>query len=192
MAAKHTFRIFLEGGTYHIFNRGVNKRRIFHNDSDYQYFTECLFLSLLSESHLMEYLMSSYNKTKKVIRLIARFHANKNFASAIHLHAFCLMPNHFHLVLSQVGERDMSLFMKSLQIRYSMYYARKYKHIGPLFQGRYRAIYVSNEAYLGIVLHYVHENPSLFVADVRRYEWSSCRDYQNIVCRPWISKVTTL
>jgi len=107
--------------------------------------------------------------------------------------AFCLMPNHFHLVLRQKKENGVPLFMKKLGGGYAMYFNEKYQRVGSLFQGRFKAIAVADEAYFLQLSRYVHLNPAGLaergwkdkgIGDWRKvgeflenYRWSSYLDY---------------
>lgn len=82
-----------------------------------------------------------------------------NFHKRITLIAYCLMPNHFHLLIKQEGERDLELFMRSFMTRYTQYFNSRYKRVGPVYQGRYKAVLVSNEEQLFYLSRYIHRNP---------------------------------
>lgn len=77
----------------------------------------------------------------------------------VNIHAYSLMPNHFHIVLRQKAEHGISIFMRKVGTAYSMYFNAKYEHSGALFQGRFKSSHVSNEAYFRWVYSYVHLNP---------------------------------
>jgi putative transposase len=72
--------------------------------------------------------------------------------------AYCLMPNHVHLLL-ECGKTPLGKFMQGLQQSYTQYYNRKYKKVGHLFQGRYKAILCQKDAYLLELIRYIHLNP---------------------------------
>jgi len=113
---------------YHIYNRGVSKRKIFLMDDDYRFFM---------------YKLSFYNK-KYLINLIS----------------FCLMPNHFHLLLYTEDEKEnISKFMKGLQLSYAFYYNKKHDHSGHVFQGKYKNKVVNHPLYMDKITKYISENP---------------------------------
>jgi REP element-mobilizing transposase RayT len=74
------------------------------------------------------------------------------------IHSFCLMPNHYHLLL-QTYEENLSLIMRQINSRYSIYFNNKYKRVGPLWQGRYKSNYVYEENYLSSLVKYIEFNP---------------------------------
>jgi len=90
------------------------------------------------------------------------------------------MPNHFHLLLKQFTERAIVEFMRRVINSYTRYFNEKYKRIGALFQGCYRATLVETEFYLLHLSRYIHANPrELFknIQDFRKYSYSSYLDY---------------
>lgn len=82
---------------------------------------------------------------------------------------FVFLPNHFHFVLLQSGERSMVEFMRSLCIRYVLYFRKKYEHSGQLFQGRYKAVWLNGEARVQRAIEYVLNNPA--AAGYTNWRW---------------------
>ena len=82
-----------------------------------------------------------------------------NFAGDIELLAYCLMPNHFHLLIKQNNKDSISKFMRCIATNYSMYFNKRYDRIGSLFQGIYKAILIKNDNYLLHLTIYIHLNP---------------------------------
>lgn len=92
----------------------------------------------------------------------------------VSLHAFCLMPNHVHLLL-ECAEEPLSKFMQGIQQSYTQYFNRTYKKVGHLFQGRYKAIICDKDEYLLALVRYIHLNPvrSKLVERPEQYKYSS-------------------
>ena len=90
------------------------------------------------------------------------------------LYAYALMPKHFHLLL-EVGRVPLSKAIQALRYRYTHRYNQRYRNIGHLFQGRYKAILCDRDSYLMELRRYLHLNPvrAGMVSDPRRYSWSS-------------------
>lgn len=90
------------------------------------------------------------------------------------LHAFVLMPNHLHLLI-EVKKQSIDKIMQVLQTGYTMYFNRKYNHVGHLFQGRYKSFLVDKESYLLELVRYIHLNPvrAQIVENPIDYLWSS-------------------
>ena len=84
----------------------------------------------------------------------------------VEIFAYCMMPNHFHLVVRQKEENGIATFMKKLTTAYSMYFNTKYEHSGTLFQGRFKSRHIGTEAYFRYIFAYVHLNPlEIFQSD---------------------------
>src|SRR3989344_6007917 len=131
MPAKNALKLYVQNGYYHLYNRGVEKRETFLDKQDYGVFLGYLKEYLLPKNE--EELYKQYNaagtdwQTKQEIRKIL---ARNNFANEINLLAYCLMPNHFHLLIKQKSASSIDNFMRSLCTRYSVYFNRKHKRVG--------------------------------------------------------------
>lgn len=94
------------------------------------------------------------------------------------IYAYCLMDNHVHLIIYDNGN-DISLIMKSINVSYVIYFNRKYKRVGHLFQDRYKSEIVDNDIYLLELSKYIHNNPvkAGIVKNAIEYRWSSFSYY---------------
>ena len=90
---------------------------------------------------------------------------------------FCLMPNHFHLLLQQLSTEPLTKFMLSLSTSYSKYFNIKYDQVGRLYQERFRAVEVTTDEYLLYLTKYIHLNPTKLKVDITKYKWSSLNNY---------------
>lgn len=157
MPAKNRIKTYIDDSYYHLYNRGVDKRTIFVEQQDYAVFLSYLKTYLLpkNEKELREKLAdpSTDYKTRDKILKILRLN---NFSETLDLLGYCLMPNHFHLLVHQVWADTIHKFMNSLCTRYSMYFNRKCKRIGPLFQGVYKAVLVETDEQLLYLSCYIH------------------------------------
>lgn len=114
-------------------------------------------------------------------RFIRRLYLSKQKFS-IKCLAYCLMPNHFHLIIkSNDSEPKISFFMHSLQMSYSKYFNLKYNRTGALFQGTYKAKPIENEKYLLLLMHYIHSNPVKdgFINEASDWQFSSLKAWQD-------------
>ena len=101
--------------------------------------------------------------------------------------AFCLMPNHFHFLIKQSIFDTIDQFLNSLGTRYSMYFNRKYKRIGPLYQGVYKAVIVSSDEQLLHLSRYIHHQALASQGDaLEAKQPSSYSDYLGITHTPWV------
>lgn len=177
MPAKNAVKKYLQDGYYHIYNRGVEKRTIFQDEQDYKVFFSYLkdYLEPQDKDKLRRSLDGlPYPQKEAIIKIIFL----NNFVDEIDLLAFCLMPNHFHLLIKQKTERGIEDFMRSLGTRYVMYFNKRYKRVGSLFQGRYKAVLVDSDEQLLHLSRYIHLNPKLHKkASILNYEYSSLPSY---------------
>jgi putative transposase len=79
--------------------------------------------------------------------------------SRVQILAFCLMPNHFHLLLKESAGKNISRFLQRLQGAYAMYFMQKYKHSGRVFQGVFKSKHIKDDAYFDRIIAYIHQNP---------------------------------
>lgn len=171
----------------HTLNRGVDKRKIFMDEKDYVRFIHDLY-EFNDENWVSNVL---YRSVKSMD--IASPYIKKPRELLVDIHAFCLMPNHYHLLLSPLVEDGISKFMKKLNMGYAKYFNEKYERSGALFEGRYKRIPVEKEAHFIHLPFYIHFNPlDLFMPEWRdgtiknykkavnfleNYRWSSHLDY---------------
>jgi REP element-mobilizing transposase RayT len=126
---------------FHVYNRGVNGDAVFRSGTDYREFLQC-FRRHLSTDDFRDSHNRPYRKLHRSVTLIA----------------YCLMPNHFHLVLRQSEPDGMSRLMRSAMIGYGQYFNNRYDRYGPLFQGRYKASLIDTRTYAQRAIAYVHLN----------------------------------
>lgn len=180
MPSKNVIKQYVEGGIYHIYNRGVEKRIIFKENQDYKVFLNYLKQYLLPPEKPKERKITIKNYT-----FTAPARPLKNYHQKIELLAYCLMPNHFHLLIRQKDKNSMEYLMRSLLTKYSVYFNTKYDRVGTLFQGPYKAVLVDNDNQLLHLSRYIHLNP---VKDSPLHmAYSSYADYIDLRKTPWIN-----
>lgn len=182
MPRKNSLKIYVEDGYYHIYNRGVEKRTIFENEQDYKVFLNYLKYSL-SPPPKPDEITKIFTLQGLPFKGISR--QPINFLDKIELIAYCLMPNHFHLIIHQVDDSSLRSFMSSLSTRYSMYFNKKYNRVGSLFQSVYKAVMITKEDYLLHLSRYIHLNPSEFTDDLTS-AYSSYADYLGLRKTEWL------
>lgn len=178
MPSRFLVRDFRPGGTYHIFNRGVDQRRIFVDEEDYNLFIYYLYIYLTP----LDKVLRRYHDLP--VRLF-----KKNVAKDLDMLAYCLMPNHVHFLIKQKKDTMIPQLMKQLTNAYTEYFNKKYKRSGSLFEGPYKAVPVTSNELLAHLSRYIHLNP--VVANLSRtpsYQWSSYPAYTDDVapsfCNP--------
>lgn len=137
------------GEFYHIYNRGNSKQIIFKDDFDYQRFQILLYLSNSTK----------YFKVENLRREKTNFFEADRAQQLVAIGAYCLMPNHYHLLLTPLVEDGVSLFMKKLGTGYSMFFNKRYDRTGTLFEGRYKSQWADSDEYLKYLYSYIHLNP---------------------------------
>src|SRR3989344_2914621 len=192
MPAKNRIKKYVENGYYHIYNRGVEKRIIFTDEQDYAVLLSYLktYLTPKDTPSLQNILASNSANSKEKAKAIKLLRMN-NFFEHLNLLAFCLMPNHFHFLVNQKEPEIIDKFMNSLGTRYSMYFNRKYKRVGPLFQGLYKAVLITSEEQLIYVTRYIHRNPASkgrAFKNLQKYQYSSYSEFLGLRNTPWIIK----
>jgi len=140
---------FVENEFFHVYNRGNSKQDIFLNTSDYKRFLMLLYLSNTSMQFNIRDILKNNNDVFQIERPDA----------LVKIGAYCLMPNHFHMILSPISEGGLSKFMLKLATAYSMYFNTKYERSGSLFEGRFKAKHADNDEYLKYLFTYIHLNP---------------------------------
>jgi putative transposase len=183
MPRKNSLKIYVQDGYYHIYNRGVEKRTIFEDEQDYKVFLSYLKYSLSEPPKKMD-IAKIFTLQGSPFKGVPRM--PKNFHNKIELLAFCLMPNHFHLLLKQCDNDSLKSFMMSLVTRYSMYFNKKNDRVGSLFQSIYKAILITDEPYLLHISRYIHLNPAEFANDLTS-AYSSYADYLGLRHTSWIN-----
>lgn len=160
MASKNSTKIYIPNSYYHIYNRGVEKRVIFQDEQDYSVFLSYLktYLSPKDEESLHVILNSDKSSPKEKDQSLKLLKL-KNYSSDLELLCYALLPNHFHLLVKQQAI-VIDSFTNSLGTRYAMYFNRKYKRRGVLFQDVYKAVLIESEEQLLHLSRYIHLNPT--------------------------------
>lgn len=180
---------YIENGYYHIYNRGVEKRTIFLDEQDYNVFLSYLKEYLLpkNEKELYERLSDpdiSYKEKDKILKVLRL----NNFADEIILISYVLMSNHFHFVIKQKSAGSIDKFMNSLAARYTMYFNKKYKRVGALYQGVYKAVLIRTNEQLLQLTRYIHKQVLASRSEAWRFgrQPSSYQEYLGLRKTEWI------
>jgi putative transposase len=171
---------------YHVLNRGVDKRTIFSNDGDHARFVHNLY-EFNDESPAPDaYRRPMWDFVSPTSDTRERL---------VDIHGWCLMKNHYHLLLSERVEGGLTKFIRKLNIGYAKYFNEIHDRTGTLFQGRTKKILIERDAHFLHILHYIHLNPLDFLSGcatwreglishsskarqyLREYRWSSFPDY---------------
>ncbi len=153
MPVKYRIKDYKKGEYYHIYNRGIDGRVVFESDSDYRQFERMMELYLIGPQHDE---LSRFKLPKPSERLHMEEMCLKE---EVQLYAYCLMPNHFHLLLKQESGNGIVKFMRRLMTGYVMRFNKAHGRSGPLFETTYRAVSVSGEEALLHMTRFIHRNP---------------------------------
>ena len=170
MPTRNRVKVYISDVYYHIYNRGWNRSEIFLDEDDYTYF----------ESLLVRHISTEVRKDRKGREY-------RWLRPAIQLNAYCLMPNHFHMLVYQTDESGISQLMSSVLTAYTMYFNKKYKRRGSLFESTYKAVLIADDVQLMHITRYIHLNH----AGYRTWPHSSYDDYLSNA-RDWVDPTQIL
>lgn len=139
---------FAPGEYYHIYNRGNSKQVIFHDKEDYERFVSLLY----SCNSTKNFRIFGLNKKESIFDFVRE----KSLCS---IGSYVLMPNHFHLLLTEIEDNGISKFLQKLATAYVMYYNKKYKRTGSLFEGKFKSQHIDSDRYLKYLFSYINLNP---------------------------------
>jgi len=187
---------------FHLLNRGVDKRKIFLDDKDRFRFIHDLF---------------EFNNTAPANPNVRRFNVGHPMSNIeihragtgkrkllVRIHAFCLMQNHYHMLVSPILEDGIPRFMKKLNMGYAKYFNERYKRTGTLWQGKYKSVPIETDRHFLHIPYYIHFNPldlsfpewrdrevknkKKALEYLKTYRWSSHLDYLGIKNFPSITQ----
>ena len=165
---------FANGEFDHIYNRGVDKRSVFLDDTDFERFLQS---------------MREFNSQKPIGSLFENSFRNKDqlgnrVAKLVDIVAYCLNKNHYHLILAQKIEGGISEFMHRLGTGYTQSFNIKYKRNGALFQGKFKALHVDSNEYLLNLSAYVNLNNQVHKIKNKmiKSSWEEYIDGNNHMC----------
>ena len=143
---------FENGEFYHVYHRGLDKRKIFRDNDDYERF--CESICLFNDPNFVY----SPQKFDKFLQLSVQDYFGIDGDPYVKIAGYALMPNHYHFFLQQVKSEGISKFFHKLNKGYSNYFNRKNKRSGALFEGNFKAKHINNDAYYDYILFYIHLN----------------------------------
>ena len=173
---------------YHLYSRGVEKRKIFLDTKDHERFMVLLYVMNQPDA----FHFTNFLKNHKIEEI---FDQPKK-KSLISILSYALMPNHFHILVYENEEGGISKFMGRLLTAYSMYFNTKYERSGPLFTHPFRSQHISDESQYLWIFSYIHfnaikiikkdfnigetESKSIFEKFLKSYRYSSYHEYSGV------------
>jgi len=145
---------FITGEYYHLWNRGIDKRIIFKSKKDYERFIMLLYVANNEDAIKLDNLIIILHKGYEEIMM------TKRGKPLVSIGAWCLMTNHFHLLVRQEVDGGITKFMRKFGVGYSMFFNIKYQRQGALFGGPFKSKLIgSDDNYMRQLLAYIHLNP---------------------------------
>jgi len=187
-------QILVNGEIYHVYNRGITHQDTFIDPGDYYRALDTL-VYYRPEKFSLRY--SHYIRLTESTKQELSFQAQQNSVHLVDLVAYCFMPNHFHLLIQQRTEERISNFLSRFTNSYTRYFNTKRSRIGPLFQGRFKAVRIEGEEQLIHVSRYIHLNPYSAgmvnsASALSGYTYSSYPEYLGLSPYPVCQKVAVL
>jgi putative transposase len=183
--------VFEIGEYYHLYNRGIEQREIFIDDRDRERF---IALLACANSNDVINFRDFFDAGGSYGELFINHASNKHRTA---IGAYCLMPNHFHILAKEVIQGGISAFMQKLGTAYAMYFNQRYARKGRLYEGIFKSRHADNDEYLKYLFAYIHLNPIKLidsgwkdhrVSDIEAarkylasYKQSSFLDYSGVV-----------
>ncbi|MFH1838488.1 MAG: transposase [Candidatus Kuenenbacteria bacterium] len=159
--SKRDYKNSGENNYFHIFNRGNNNQNIFLNKEDYEFFILKIKQNIFPDKNLKRMNPLPYG--------------------SFSLLSYCLMPNHFHLLLKQNNKYTAQQLLLRICTSYSKYFNKKYKRVGHIFQDRFKQVDIDDDEQLLWLHAYINLNPALdkIIDQPEKYKWSSYNEFLN-------------
>ena len=181
---------FVPGEWYHCYSRGVDKRVIFTERADYDRFMMLLYAANSTPAIQVSSVAKNQGPTLELVL------NEERTEPPVDIGAYCLKPNHYHLLLRERVEGGITSFMRRIGTGYTMYFNLKNDRTGALFSGKFKSSHISNDEYLRRILTYIHGNAAELVEPdwkqglieneqktrqfLRTYPYSSIPEYEGI------------
>lgn len=178
---------------YHVLNHSIDGRKLFLDSQDYARFVHELYE--FNDTRPADNLHRLFDRKMKDLRGLS---FQREREKLVEIHGWCLMKDHYHLLISELIEGGLTKFMMKVNVGYAKYYNERYGRHGHLFQGKTKKILIRNDAHFLYILHYVHLNPLDYltgadkwrerdkgsirnikeaIEHLNTYRWSSYLDY---------------
>lgn len=166
---------FAKGEFYHIYAHGIGDMKIFKNTKDYQRFLSLLFSANNYDSIPRLDRKPGLNSVWDILG-----NETKQENSLVDIVSFSLMPTHFHLLLGELGDANISKYLHRILVSHAKYFNLKYERRGHLFESKFNSKHIHDDNYLLVVSSYIHKNAKDLPGwknKEDKYPWSSYQDY---------------
>ncbi len=172
--------VFRNGEIYHVFNRGLDRRNIFTTTREFERIKQLIkFYRHKKTPSRFSQVMQQPKDIRK--NLLENLYKSEKLVDVL---AFCLMPNHFHFLLRQNSENGLTKFVANATNAYTKYFNTRYKRVGPILEGVFKAVLVETDEQLIHLSRYIHLNPvvSSIIEEnqLNKYSWSSYPEYLSL------------
>lgn len=166
------------GRIYHVFNRSIADFRIFNDDNEFLRMIQLIrYYQIENELRFSDFIeleqvqVGGFNSFFNII--------SKDKEPLVQIIAYCLMPTHFHLILKQLVDHGISIYLRNFQNSYSHYFNVKHKRRGPLWEGKFKNVLVDSDEQLNHLVRYLYLNPATarLVENPEEWSFSSYREY---------------
>ncbi|TSC95773.1 MAG: hypothetical protein CEN88_434 [Candidatus Berkelbacteria bacterium Licking1014_2] len=167
----------VNGGVYHILTKSIAGYNVFNKDNDYQRILDVI--KYYQNKDVTLSYSKYYNLTNQFKESIDEQLYSPPRKLIVQIIAFCLMPTHIHLILKQLADNGISIFMRNILNSYSHYFNLLHQRKGPLWEGKFKNILVENDNQLLHLTRYIHLNPSSagLVKNPQDWKYSSYNEY---------------
>jgi len=187
---------FIVGKIYHIYNRGVARSSIYNQETDCWRFLQglCLFNDIKSATNILWQLEKTRGRLTLGVLKNYIVNEGKERKPLVCILAYCIMPNHFHLLVEEIQEGGITKFMQKFDHGYAKYFNNKYDRVGHLWQDKFKNIPIDDERYLLYLLVYINvlnpveliepnwkergiKNIKKVLEFAEKYQWSTHQEY---------------
>lgn len=170
---------FATNEIYHVFNRTIARQPLFLSHHEYKRAYALIEYYRYNHPPLR---FSHVQLCTDAVRKQYYERLEQNHSRRVSIHAFCLMPNHFHFLLHQNCDNGIQTFMSDVQNSYAKYFNQRHDRSGALFQSSFKGVHIETQEQMLHVARYIHINPTTSGmlkrdSDLANYEWSSYFDY---------------
>ena len=167
-------RVFSTGEIFHICNKSIANYLIFRNEKLLKRFF--ITINYYNNNQLKISLSRALREKLYLNAILSRRPEN-----IVHIIAYCIMPDHYHLLLKINDEETFSKYINNLESSYTRYYNKLNARKGPLWQSRFKAVRIPDNETLLHVHRYIHLNPTTagIVNRPENWKWSSYYSYIN-------------
>jgi len=167
------------GEIYHVFNKSIEKFKIFNSAAEYQRVIETMIYYQYTDidSPYSTFINSAFIQTSGFINGLHAIY--KNSPKYVQLIAYCIMPTHFHIIIKQNSDNGIATFLRKWLNSYSRYFNLKHKRKGPLWSHHYKRVHITSDTQLLHETRYVHLNPTTnyLVSSPEEWKYSSFGEY---------------